>query len=80
MIALAGGAAGGVAVVSPRIRPAIVGVAVATALLHPLAATQSDLPSPGDGSKLVLRVRFSHVVIVTPGGPVLNDDNDEGDQ
>jgi uncharacterized hydrophobic protein (TIGR00271 family) len=38
MIALAGGAAGAVAVVSPRVSTAIVGVAVATALVPPLAA------------------------------------------
>ncbi len=38
MIALAGGAAGAVAVVSPRVGTAIVGVAVATALVPPLAA------------------------------------------
>jgi uncharacterized hydrophobic protein (TIGR00271 family) len=38
MIALAGGAAGAVAVVSPKVGTAIVGVAVATALVPPLAA------------------------------------------
>jgi uncharacterized membrane protein len=38
MIALASGAAGAVAVVSPRVGAAIVGVAVATALVPPLAA------------------------------------------
>ena len=38
IIALAGGAAGAVAVVSPRVGTAIVGVAVATALVPPLAA------------------------------------------
>jgi uncharacterized hydrophobic protein (TIGR00271 family) len=38
MIALAGGAAGAVAVLSPRVSTAIVGVAVATALVPPLAA------------------------------------------
>ena len=39
MIALAGGAAGGIAMVSPRVGTAIVGVAIATALVPPLAAT-----------------------------------------
>jgi len=39
MIALAGGAAGAIATVSPRIGTAIVGVAIATALVPPLAAT-----------------------------------------
>jgi uncharacterized hydrophobic protein (TIGR00271 family) len=39
MIALAGGAAGGIATVSPRIGAAIVGVAIATALVPPLAAS-----------------------------------------
>ena len=39
IIALAGGAAGAVAVVSPRVGTAIVGVAVATALVPPLAAS-----------------------------------------
>ena len=39
MIALAGGAAGGIATVSPRVGAAIVGVAIATALVPPLAAT-----------------------------------------
>lgn len=39
MIALAGGAAGGIAIVSPRVGTAIVGVAIATALVPPLAAT-----------------------------------------
>ena len=39
MIALAGGAAGGIAIVSPSIGTAIVGVAIATALVPPLAAT-----------------------------------------
>ena len=38
IIALAGGAAGAVAVLSPRVGAAIVGVAVATALAPPLAA------------------------------------------
>lgn len=38
IIALAGGAAGAVAVLSPRVGTAIVGVAVATALMPPLAA------------------------------------------
>ena len=38
IIALAGGAAGAVAVLSPRVGTAIVGVAVATALIPPLAA------------------------------------------
>ncbi|HVC53165.1 MAG TPA: DUF389 domain-containing protein [Stellaceae bacterium] len=38
IIALAGGAAGAVAVLSPRVGTAIVGVAVATALVPPLAA------------------------------------------
>ncbi len=38
IIALAGGAAGAVAVISPRVGTAIVGVAVATALVPPLAA------------------------------------------
>ena len=38
MIALAGGAAGAVAVLSPRVNTSIVGVAVATALVPPLAA------------------------------------------
>lgn len=39
MIALAGGAAGGIAMVSPSVGTAIVGVAIATALVPPLAAT-----------------------------------------
>lgn len=39
MIALAGGAAGGIAIVSPSVGTAIVGVAIATALVPPLAAT-----------------------------------------
>jgi uncharacterized hydrophobic protein (TIGR00271 family) len=38
IIALAGGAAGAIAVLSPRVGTAIVGVAVATALVPPLAA------------------------------------------
>lgn len=39
MIALAGGAAGAIAIVSPQISTAIVGVANATALVPPLSAT-----------------------------------------
>jgi uncharacterized hydrophobic protein (TIGR00271 family) len=39
MIALAGGAAGAIAVLSPRIGAAVVGVAVATALVPPIAAS-----------------------------------------
>ncbi len=39
MVALAGGAAGGIAIASPRVGTAIVGVAIATALVPPLAAT-----------------------------------------
>lgn len=39
MIAVAGGAAGAIAIVSPQISTAIVGVAIATALVPPLSAT-----------------------------------------
>ncbi len=39
MIALAGGAAGGIAIVSPSVGTAIVGVAIATVLVPPLAAS-----------------------------------------
>jgi len=38
IIALASGAAGAIAVISPRVGVALVGVAVATALVPPLAA------------------------------------------
>ena len=40
-----------------------------------VAATQSDLPSPPDGSKLELRVRFVHVVIMTPQGPLVGNED-----
>jgi uncharacterized hydrophobic protein (TIGR00271 family) len=42
-----------------------------------VAAAQSDLPAPPDGSALKLRVRFVETVIVTPQGPVIEDDSDE---
>ncbi len=59
IIALAGGAAGAVAVLSPRIGTAIVGVAVATALVPPLAAAgmllaRADYASAGGAFLLVL--------------------------
>jgi uncharacterized hydrophobic protein (TIGR00271 family) len=59
IIALAGGAAGAVAVLSPRVGTAIVGVAVATALVPPLAAAgmllaRADYASAGGAFLLVL--------------------------
>jgi uncharacterized hydrophobic protein (TIGR00271 family) len=37
-----------------------------------VAAAQSDLPAPSDGTSLSLQVRFVATVIVTPHGPVLS--------
>ena len=37
-----------------------------------VAAAQSDLPSPPDGSVLELRMQFIDVVIMTPQGPVVS--------
>ena len=42
-----------------------------------VAAAQTELPAPPDGSRLRLRVRFVEVVIVTPRGPTLGGDEDE---
>jgi uncharacterized hydrophobic protein (TIGR00271 family) len=58
IIALAGGAAGAVAVLSPRVGTAIVGVAVATALVPPLAAAgilvgRGDFDLAGGGALLL---------------------------
>ncbi len=65
IIALAGGAAGAIAVLSPRVGTAIVGVAVATALVPPLAAA-GMLVARGDfelaGGALLLA--FTNVVAI----------------
>lgn len=42
-----------------------------------VAVAQADLPSPPGGSTLRLRVRFVETVIVTPQGPVIDDDKGE---
>ena len=42
-----------------------------------VAAAETGLPAPPDGSRLRLRVRFVEVVIMTPRGPVLGGDEDE---
>ena len=42
-----------------------------------VAAAQSDLPTPPDGTPLKLRVRFVEVVIVTPQGLIIG--GDQGD-
>ncbi len=73
MIALAGGAAGGIAMVSPSVGTAIVGVAIATALVPPLAATgllvaRGDLDMAWNAFVLtltnVIAIQFSFSVVL----------------
>ena len=73
MIALAGGAAGGIAIVSPSVGTAIVGVAIATALVPPLAATgllvaRGDLDMAWNAFVLaltnVVAIQFSFSVVL----------------
>ena len=73
VIALAGGAAGGVAIVSPAVGTAIVGVAIATVLVPPLAATglllaRGDLDMAWNASVLtltnVIAIQFSFSVVL----------------
>jgi uncharacterized hydrophobic protein (TIGR00271 family) len=40
-----------------------------------VAAAQKELPSPPDGTKLRLRVRFVQIVIMSPHGPVIDDED-----
>ena len=77
VIALAGGAAGAVAVLSPRVGAAIVGVAVATALAPPLAAAgllaaRADLERAGGALLLaatnVIGIQFAFSVVFWVGG------------
>ena len=43
-----------------------------------VAAVQSALPSPHDGTKVELRVRFVAAVVITPQGPILDGDRYDG--
>jgi uncharacterized hydrophobic protein (TIGR00271 family) len=77
IIALAGGAAGAVAVLSPRVGTAIVGVALATALVPPLAAAgllaaRGDLAMAGGALVLaltnVVAIQVAFSVVFWVGG------------
>jgi len=86
MIALAGGAAGAYATVSPRIATGFVGVAIATALVPPLASsalllTRGEYSSSSGAALLaftnVVAIQFAAAVVLWVRGYARDNDGDE---